>query len=203
MLVTDYTDRTPKPEVIDFVARLDELHARITGAVAALNEQDAKLPMLASVTADLAAAHENYATIYSRELEAATRYAAMVAADEQRAADYESAVRLALEEGRTPPTGADADLVEKILTESKQARMDAWPLVESAAADYIAVAKRAAGSRALLLVSRLRPIVEAYQPTITALREAEGRVDPVRSTFTEAAMVEQFRVEGILQGETP
>ncbi len=195
MLVCDPTDRTPKPEVIDFAARLENLHTRTVGQVATLAGEDAGVPMLPTMTAELAAAERRYMTTYNGERAEVARHVAMLAADEQRTADHEAAVRAALQAGEAPPTPADPALVKKILAESKQARIDAWPGVEDAARTHVAAAKLARESRALLLVERLRPSVESAAATI---REFEAADAAAGMTLDRAATIAQFKAEGLL-----
>lgn len=186
-LLLDPTDRTPRFVEPDHLGKLTELRSRTLGAVAASDLEDSDMPTLPALVAELEAKRQAFAAIYESESNAAEHLVATIRQVGERAADFESAVREAITEGKPlpVPSGSEA-LVSKVISESREARLAAFPTVEKAAADFVTAARHAAGWRARLLAARLRKKLEACAPLHDALRQAEGRASATASMFNNS-----------------
>jgi hypothetical protein len=154
--------------------------------------------MVASVKADLQARGDEYASIYRDAHRAAVELVRMIETDERRKQDHESAVRSAVIEGRTPPTAADAALVERVISERREACVAHFPQVEEVGEKYVRAAMVGAASRALLVAEKMGPAVEAARALLALHDEAQGRIDPARSSIDAAGLVLAFKREGLL-----
>ena len=188
-----------KPLPADYwQTRLEEFRPRIVGPVAAFAALDADLPTLPRIAAEVNDKRAAFEALYETEHTAAAHLETMIRQAEERAADHEQAVRLALAEGQRLPVAGDTDLVKKIIEESKAARNAAYPAVEQAGSDYHAAARYAAASRALLLRLRREPERIEAERVLGEIRDIDGRVDVARSQMDTAGLRVAFLTEGFL-----
>jgi hypothetical protein len=202
MLVCDPTDRSPKFVEPDHVGKLTELRSLTFGAVAACEALDADVPTIPALGDDLEAKRQAFAALYESESKAAEHLVGMLRQVAERAADFERGVRDALASGKTlpVPSGSEA-LVAKVIGESREARLAAFPDVEQAASDFVDAARGAAWGRVNVAAHRLRKRLEACAPIHAALQDAENRLANLRVAFDDKTFLAAATAAGLLENE--
>jgi len=192
-----------------WITRLEELRARVAGTAAALNADDVTMPgtsgwavgvpTLASFTAALVTAKADFESAHEKALAAEVALLGVASWSRERTERTVAATREALIAGAAPPPDETSPLVAgtvaSYLSEQKAESALRFAAVEEAGRAYVQAAQRARESRALLIAAKLRPIVEGYQPTIDALREAEAASG---TSLDPAAVIAEFEREGFL-----